>query len=296
MSKQKLFSKLLHEPLFHFLLIGLGLFVLFSQLNPKEKEKETESNTIVIKQTKIDTMRASYLKQRGRAPMANEIEDIIENEIREELLYREAIALGLDKEDSVIRRRLAQKMKYLFEDLAVIDEPTDADLEKFLKENVSKFTLPGTRSFYQVYIDPKKHKNNLDEELKIVMDQLKSTSLQNAFSLGDRSLLEYRFLKRRKSDVKNRFGESFSKKVFKAPKDSWHGPFQSAYGIHFVYIDSKEEAVLPELKQVREDVLQAYKREKRSQANDIFYNGLKDRYKIKIDDSVPKETNTSKAS
>jgi len=251
-------------------------------VNPHEEE--TESNTIVIKQTKVDTMRASYLKQRGRAPMANEIEDILENEIREELLYREAIALGLDKEDGVIRRRLAQKMKYLFEDLAVIDEPSDADLEKFLKENASKFTLPGTRSFYQVYIDPKKHKNDLDEALKIVINQLKSTNLQNAFLLGDRSLLEYRFLKRRKSDVKNRFGESFSRNLFKAPIDSWQGPFQSAYGIHFVYIDSKEDAVLPELKQVREDVLQEYKREKRSEANDIFYNGLKDRYKIEVDD------------
>ena len=282
MPKQKLLSKILHEPLFHFLLIGLGLFFLFFKLNPHEEE--TESNTIVIKQTKVDTMRASYLKQRGRAPMANEIEDILENEIREELLYREAIALGLDKEDGVIRRRLAQKMKYLFEDLAVIDEPSNADLEKFLKENASKFTLPGTRSFYQVYIDPKKHKNDLDEELKIVINQLKSTNLQNAFLLGDRSLLEYRFLKRRKSDVKNRFGESFSRNLFKASIDSWQGPFQSAYGIHFVYIDSKEDAVLPELKQVREDVLQEYKREKRSGANDILYNGLKDLYKIKVED------------
>ena len=294
MPKQRLFFKFLHEPLFHFLFIGLGFFILFSQLNTNDES--TDPKNIVITQSKVDAMRASYLKQRGRAPMDNEVEDLIESEIREELLYREAIALGLDKDDGVIRRRLAQKMKYLFEDLAVITEPSDADLEKFLKENASKFTLPSTLSFYQVYIDSKKHTNTLDEEVKTVLEQLKNTSLQNAFTLGDRSLVAYRFLNRRKSDVKNRFGESFSKKIFKAPTNSWQGPFESAYGMHFVYIDSKEEAVLPELKQVREDVLQEYKREKTSEANEIFYNGLKDRYKIKVDANVSKEMNISIAS
>ena len=294
MHKQRLFFKFLREPLFHFLFIGLGFFFLFSQLNTSD-ESNDESN-IVITQAKVDAMSASYLKQRGRTPMANEMQSLIENDIREELLYREAIALGLDKDDGVIRRRLAQKMKYLFEDLAVINEPNNADLEKFLKEHASKFTLPGTRSFYQVYLDPKKHKENLDEEVNTVLEHLKIISLQNAYSFGDRSLLAYRFLKRRKSDVKNHFGESFSKKIFHASIDSWQGPFESAYGLHFVYIDSKEEAALPKLEQVREDVLQEYKREKQSEANDIFYNGLKDRYKIKVEDSVLKDTNISLAS
>jgi len=291
MPKQKLFSKFLHEPLFHFLLIGLGLFFLFSQLNPDE-ESNDEKN-ILITQAKVDAMTASYLKQRTRTPMDNELQSLIESEIREEVLYREAIALGLDKDDGVIRRRLAQKMKYLFEDLTVIDEPNEEDLERFFKEHTSKFTLPGTRSFYQVYLDPKKHKDNLDEELKKVMEHLNIISLENAFSLGDRSLLAYRFSKRRESDVKNRFGESFAQSLFKAPTDSWQGPFESAYGLHFVYIDSKKEDVLPELTQVKEDVLEEYKREKTFEANDIFYNSIKDRYQIKVDDSVLKDINTS---
>lgn len=294
MPKQNIFFKFLHEPLFHFLFIGLGFFFLFSQLNTNDES--TDAKSIVITQAKVDAMTASYLKQRGRTPMANEIQSLIENEIREELLYREAIALGLDKDDGVIRRRLAQKMKYLFEDLAVITEPSDADLENFLKENASKFTLPGTLSFYQVYLDPKMHKESLDEEANTVLEHLKIISLQKAFSLGDRSLLEYRFLKRRKSDVKNRFGESFSENLFITPTNSWQGPFESAYGIHFVYIDSKDEAILPELKQVREDVLHEYKREKASEANEIFYNSLKDRYKIKVDANVSKEMNVSIAS
>ena len=294
MPKQRLFFKFLHEPLFHFLLIGLGFFFLFSQLNTSD-ESNDESN-IVITQAKVDAMTASYLKQRGRTPMANEIQSLIENEIREELLYREAIALGLDKEDSIIRRRLAQKMKYLFEDLAVITAPNDADLEQFLKDNASKFTSPGTRSFYQVYLDPKRHKESLEEDLKTVLEDLKSISLLNSFSLGDRSLLAYHFSKRRESDVKNRFGESFSKKVFEAPINSWQGPFQSAYGLHFVYIDSKVEAVLSELNKIRDIVLQEYKRKKASETNEIFYNSLKDRYKIKVDANVSKEMNISIAS
>ncbi len=294
MPKQRLFFKFLHEPLFHFLLIGLGFFFLFSQLNTNDES--TDAKNIVITQAKVDAMSGSFLRERGRIPMAYELQNLIESEIREELLYREAIALGLDKDDGLIRRRLAQKMKYLFEDLVVITEPNDADLEKFLKENASKFVLPSTLSFYQVYLDPKMHKDSLDEEAKTVLEHLKIISLQNAFSLGDRSLLEYRFLNRRENDVKNRFGESFSKNLFKVLTNSWQGPFESAYGIHFVYIDSKDEAILPELKQVREDVLQAYKREKASEANEIFYNGLKDRYKIKVDTNVSKEMNFSIAS
>lgn len=291
MPKQRLFFKLLHEPLFHFLLIGLVFFFLFSQLNPNDET--TDSKNIVITQAKVDAMTASFLKQRGRNPLAKEMQTLIENEIRDELLYREAIALGLDKDDGVIRRRLAQKMKYLFEDLAVINKPSDEDLEKFLKENASKFTLPGTLSFYQVYLDPKIHKENLDKETKKVWEHLKIISLENAFSLGDRSLLAYRFSKRRENDVINSFGERFSKKLFKAPINSWQGPFESAYGMHFVYIDSKVEAVLPELTQVRDNVSEAYKRKKVSEANEIFYKSLKNRYKIKVDDTVLKDTNIS---
>ena len=294
MPKQRLFLKLLHEPLFHFLLIGLVFFFLFSQLNTNDET--TDSKNIVITQAKVDAMTASFLKQRGRNPLPKEMQSLIENEIREELLYREAIALGLDKDDGVVRRRLAQKMKYLFEDLAVIDKPSDDDLEKFLKENASTFTLPGTRSFYQVYLDPKMHKDRLDEETKKVWEHLQIISLENAFSLGDRSLLAYRFLNKRENDVINSFGESFSKKLFKAPINSWQGPFQSAYGIHFVYIDSKDEAILPELNKVRDDVLEAYKKKKVSEANEVFYKSLKSRYKIKVDDTVLKDINISIAS
>lgn len=291
MPKQKLFFKFLHEPLFHFLLIGLAFFLVFYQLNPSDESNDDKN--ILITQAKVDAMGSSYLKQRGRSPMANELQSLIESEIKEEVLYREAMALGLDKEDGVIRRRLAQKMKYLFEDLAVIDAPSETDLETFFKAHASEFTLAATRSFYQVYFDPKMHKDHVEDDLKTVLEDLKSISLEKAFSLGDRSLLAYHFVKRRESDVKNRFGESFSKSLFSAPIGSWQGPFESAYGIHFVYIDSKMEAVLPELKQVRDDVLEAYKRGKTSEANDIFYKSIKDRYKIKVEKSVLKDTNIS---
>lgn len=291
MPKQKLFSKFLHEPLFHFLLIGLGLFVLFFQLNPNEESSDTTN--IVITQAKVDAMTVAYVTQRGRKPLPYEMQELIENEIREELLYREAMALGLDKDDGVIRRRLAQKMKYLFEDLAVIYEPTDAELEKYLNEHAEKYTIPSTLSFYQVYLDPKKHDNNLEETSKMLVESLKSTSLENTFTLGDRSFLKYHFTKRRENDVINRLGKDFSKNLFKAPIDSWQGPFESAYGIHFVYITEKNEASLPELKEVREDVLQAYKMEKASEANELFYKALKTRYKITVDESVLKDTNIS---
>jgi len=291
MHKDSILSKFLYEPLFHFLLIGIGIFFLFLQLNTNEDTSDTKR--IIISQSKIQALSIAFLRERGRAPTANEMQNLLDSEIREEVLSREALAMGLDKEDVLIRRRLAQKMQYLFEDIAVVEEPSDADLQEFLQLHPSKFTLPITLSFSQVYLDPKLHENVLEEEMKSLLENLNKTSVQEALSLGDRSLLEYNFSNRRQSDVLRTFGDSFSQKIFEVPMHSWEGPFQSAYGIHFVYIHSRDEAVLAPLNQIKESVKQEYKRIKQVQANELFYKRLKGRYEIKVDDDVIKTANIS---
>ena len=137
MYKHSIFSKLLKEPLFHFLLIGAGLFFLYSQLNSDEEASDTQQ--IIIDKSKVEVLSTAFEEENGIPPTQKEIQKLLENNIREEILYHEAISQGLDKDDRVIRHRLAQKMTYLFEDVTMLDEPSDEVLKAYLQENPEKF-------------------------------------------------------------------------------------------------------------------------------------------------------------
>ena len=137
MQRHSIFSKLLKDPLLHFLLIGLGLFVLFSQLNSEEEPNNLQQ--IIIDQSTLNILSDAFMKDNARAPTNKEMQTLVEADIREEILYREAIVLGLDKDDRIIRHRLAQKTKYLFEDVALLDDPNDIVLKVYLKENSEKY-------------------------------------------------------------------------------------------------------------------------------------------------------------
>jgi len=137
MQTHSIFFKLLKDPLLHFLLIGLGLFILFSQLNNDEEEKKIQQ--ITIDQSTLNILSDAFMKDNARTPTHKEMQELLDADIQEEILYREAIALGLDKEDRVIRHRLAQKTKYLFEDVALLDDPSDEELKKYLKQNTETY-------------------------------------------------------------------------------------------------------------------------------------------------------------
>lgn len=137
MYKHSIFSKLLKDPLLHFLLIGVGLFFLFSQLNSDEEASDTQQ--IIINKSKLEVLSGTFMEENSIAPTDKEIQELLENAIREEVLSREAIALGLDKDDKVIRHRLAQKMQYLFEDVAMVEEPSDEVLKAYFQENKGSF-------------------------------------------------------------------------------------------------------------------------------------------------------------
>ena len=133
-----IFSKLLKEPLLHFLLIGVGLFFLFSQLNSDEETSNTEQ--IIINKSNLELLSSTFMEENSVPPTDKEIQALLENDIREEVLSREAIALGLDKDDRIIRHRLAQKMQYLFEDVAMVEEPSDEVLKAYFQENKDSFS------------------------------------------------------------------------------------------------------------------------------------------------------------
>ena len=169
MTQRSKIRNLLREPLLHFLVIGAGLFFLFNQVGDPEVGAD---NRIVITQADLDRLAAVWLRRMGRPPTSQEREQQLDHYIREQVLYREALAMGLDQNDVIVRRRLAQKMEYLFNDLSLIPEPTEAELSLFLSENPEKFTVPASISFNQIYLDPTRRGQKVHEDAKKLLTQL----------------------------------------------------------------------------------------------------------------------------
>lgn len=174
MYKHSIFSKLLKEPLLHFLLIGVGLFFLFSQLNSDEEASDTQQ--IIINKSKLEVLSGTFMEENSIPPTDKEIQELLENDIREEVLSREAIAIGLDKDDRIIRHRLAQKMQYLFEDVAMVDEPSDEVLKAYFQENKASFNNEEGTEYSKVKQQLKREwlAKEQQKENKIFYEDLKS--------------------------------------------------------------------------------------------------------------------------
>ena len=285
MKKSKLHT-FLREPLLHFLVIGAALFFIFDQINIPEVKT---GNRIIITQADLDILATTWLKSMGRPPTAQEREQQLEQYIREQILSREAMAMGLDKDDAIVRRRLAKKMEYLFNDLSFVPEPSKTELNAYLSEHASIFTRLAKITFSQIFFDPTIREQNTKKDAEQLLKQLKETTTTvDAINLGDRSLLPYEFSKERESQIAGIFGEAFASEAFALPVNSWQGPIESEYGAHLIHINSRTEAELPPLDEIRERVASEWRSTKQKNANDVFYQSLHQRYEIVLDDDVAK--------
>ena len=229
----------------------------------------------------------------GRPPTPQEREQQLDHYIREQVLYREALAMGLDQDDVIVRRRLAQKMEYLFDDLSLIPEPTGTELSSFLSENPSKFTVPSKISFSHIYLDTDSRGQGVYEDAKQLLKQLQDPAgVIDVESKGDRFLMPYDYSEKRESELANLFGESFAEQLFALPAGSWQGPLTSEYGVHLVYVKSRCKALLPPLAEIRTRVSNDWRAEKQQEANNAFYQSLLQRYEIVIKDVDEKVTVT----
>lgn len=283
MKKHCKLQTLLREPLLHFLVIGAALFFIFAQLNDSDSEDE---HRIVITQIDLNNLAVIWLRRTGRPPTAQEREQQLKHYIREQILYREAMNMGLDKGDVIVRRRLAKKMEYLFDDLSFVNDPGEDELNAYLSANIKKFTRPASISFKQIYLAPNQHKKNIEEDARKILAQLKTTTLTEAINLGDSSLLPYEFNHEKESEISGMFGAKFARKIFTLPVNSWQGPVISGYGTHLVYISKRNESRLPPIDEIRERVSRQWHETKQQEANKLFYQSLYQRYEIVLDDSV----------
>ena len=282
-------KKWLKEPLLHFLIIGLLIFTLFSIVN--KEEDVVSGNKIVVSAADIERLSNNWSKRWNRLPTETELQGLVESYIREEVYYREALALGLDQNDTILRRRLMQKMEFLSNDLAELNQPDDTELNKYFLDNQEKYKLPARLSFTHIYFSLDKRGAKAFEDAKNVLSELNAL---RAPERGDSFMLQYDFAQETPFEVERLFGKVFAEKLLTLEKDVWQGPIESGYGLHLVRVSEKIDARMPELSSVIDKVRTDWMFEQRQKMNKEIYERFKERYEIVVED-VPKQSAMAKA-
>ncbi|MGI9534571.1 MAG: peptidyl-prolyl cis-trans isomerase [Thermodesulfobacteriota bacterium] len=276
--------KVFSNPLLHFLILSALIYVVYAFFGVKQNTGLEK--TIVVTPTMLEWLEDSWVKRWNRQPTEKEMEGLVNEYIRETILYREAVKLELDKDDVIIRRRLAQKFEFITNDLIQAPKPTDEEINIYFKENVNKYKSPDLITFTHIYFDPDKRGDDTlsdaEESMRILNKQENPTNGSNKY--GDNFFLQRYYPERSKDEIAKYFGPEFAESVFELEHGRWIGPVLSGYGTHLVYVHSQTEAPEPELDKLKEAVITDWKDEKRSEFNHKFYENLKARYDIIIED------------
>lgn len=268
--------KILKEPLLHFLVIGAAFFGLYSYLNP---EAMNSDRRIVVDAGRINSIEENFRKTWNRDPNADELKGLVHDYVLEEIYYRQALALGIDQNDAMIRRRLRQKMEFLSTSIASSIEPSQQELEAYLNEHQDKYQESNLYTFEQVYINPDRSLESLNERIAEIQAQL-----QEADSVkGDPTLLLPSFENATDFQVNNRLGRDFSSKLDELPLNQWSGPVQSGLGIHFIRLTSREVGQLPPLDKVRAEVVRDWSYEKSLDVKQKVSEGLLSEYQVVVE-------------
>jgi len=274
-------KKLMREPLVHFLLLGAAIFAAYSLMS---KGSSGEPGKIVVTQGQLASIRVGFTRTWQRPPTREEWEGLIRERVREEVYYREALALSLDKDDLIIRRRLRQKMEFVANDVAAQVEPREAELTEFLAKHPDRFRVEPRFTFRQVYLNPAKRGVNLARDAAQLLARLNQAGGNTGFAaMGDSFLLDHEFTVVPASEVAKQFGEKFAAKLSEISPGPWQGPVESGYGVHLVRVGERTQGGAPALADVREAVRREWDNARRLEANETFYQELLKRYTVTIE-------------
>lgn len=273
--------KILREPLLHFLLLGATIFVVFSFLSRHKVDKPGE---IVVTQGTVENLVTGFTRTWQRPPTQDELRGLITDYVREEVAYRRAVAMGLDRDDTIVRRRLRQKLEFLSDDLSARVKPTDADLQAFLQSHADNFQTETTFTFRQIYLNPQLHGTTLHrDETRLLTDLQRAGGQSDLTSLGDPFLLPQTFQSISLSEVKKVFGEQFATGLSAVAPGKWQTGVASGYGAHLVYVVQRNEGRLPALAEIHDEVRRQWLDAKRGEATNKLYQTLLKGYMIRIE-------------
>jgi hypothetical protein len=289
-------TKVFDEPLFQFFLIGAtiyGVYALFGKT-----DYNADENTVIVTEGEMAWMQDSWSKRWNRPPTEAEFKGLIDQHIEESILYQESLKMGLDENDVIIRRRLAQKLRFLQEDLVKAGEPSGEELVLYFNENVDQYSSEELITMTQIFFDPDKRdartlsdaENEKRELLKINFADIDPSDY------GDRFMLQNYYPRHTQTEISKLFGSEFAQSVIALEVGQWHGPMLSGYGTHLVYISERTEPVQPIFADVQELVVEDWKIARQQEVNDLFIASLVARYTIIFEDGKGNEISSENLS
>jgi len=270
-------KKLLREPLFHFLLIGAALFVVFGLVN--DRTSSNADTRVVVSAGRIGQLENIFTKTWQRPPTAIELKGLVDDFVLEEIYYRQAVAMGIDRDDTVIRRRLRQKFEFLTDDIAAAAAPSDEDLATYLAANSEKFRRDTTYTFEQVYINADRPGVDLEAYMA---EKLSALRVGKAVE-GDSGMLPTFFDQTPSRIIDGNFGSDFSASLDLLPLDEWQGPIESGLGLHLIRMKTRVAGTLPDIAEVRSIVEREWAHDKRLQTRRIINEQLLNDYDVVIE-------------
>jgi peptidyl-prolyl cis-trans isomerase C len=281
----------LREPLLHFLLIGLVLFGAYAFINRGRSGVES-SKQIALSIDDLRLMDAYFESQWHRPPTPAEFQAMVEDKVKEEVLYREGLAMGLDKDDTIVKRRIAQKMQFLAEDVAAAHEPSTPELEAWFQKNKDKFALPSRYSFRPLYFSPDKRGKNAQEDAEKTLAKIDGQPEDSKLvvSLADPFMFQDYYGDRAPSAIAKEFGPQFAVALEKVKPGSWQGPIESGYGWHLVFVDTVIPGHIPALEEIEPDVRTAWLGEQKQQAWQKAYQEMRGKYAVLLPSPPDKQT------
>ncbi len=273
--------RVLKEPLTHFLLLGVVLFAA-NALVQRGASETNAPKQIVLTLDELQQLQMLFQSQWRRQPTPQEFDALVETKIKEEILYREALALGLDKDDEIVKRRMAQKMQFVAEDVAQAHEPDTAELRTWFDANSTKFALPGRISFRQIYFSPDQRGTRARDDAVAALKQLagKPIDAPAASSSGDATMLQEYYGDRSSEQLAKDFGPVFAQAAFALTPGSWQGPIESGFGWHLVFVDSMIPGRVPDFEEVEPDVKTAWLGQQKALAWQKAYDAMRAKYVV----------------
>lgn len=282
--------KLLGDPLLHFVVLGAALFAAYRLTDAPGGGAE---NRVIITRGEVERLAAGFARTWLRPPDAGELRGLIEDAIQEEICYREALAMGLDRDDTIVRRRLRQKLEFITEDVAGLEPPDRDDLQAFLEAHPERFAADPRVSFHQLFVDRALHEDagrTAAEWLLRLRDADPGTAGDGAAAgggdaapIGDPTLLPESFEEAPEREVEDLFGAEFVRGLARLEIGRWGGPVESVRGLHLVLVTGRAPAVPATLETARGAVEREWRAARRAAANAEIQRRLRAKYRVTVD-------------
>ena len=267
----------LRDPLVAFVLLGIGVFALDGWLSGGE----TARPVIEITPDEVERLRARWIAQWGREPTGDELQTLVDEAVDEEILYREAQRLGLDRDDAIVRRRLAQKLTFILEDAGATGPPSRAEVEEYFAQHAERYRRPGRTTFDHVFLSGDRRTDPAGDAA-VLLGELRGVDDDGWQRLGDPFMLARRYANRSDQEIAGFFGRIFTEAVAGLPAGGWNGPVESTYGVHLVRVNGRTPSRAPALSEVQDRVLADLREDRRRDRSLAAYQELRDAYEVRL--------------